>query len=174
MSDDATNTTGQAPSVDVAISGECQKKAAELGFDLTKQFIALAFAGIAFVVGLSFNSPGAITAFMFWLTVGLFGVSAVVGLLFLMCGVGQLSVKNSYDIYAKSLRLLSGLQILLVLVGVICMIPILDSRPARGAPTGGSMEVKIDGKQAVVYPVDPKKNITVEVDGPRVKITTSQ
>lgn len=62
---------------------DCQKKAAELGFDLTKQFLTLAFAGIAFIVGLSFNTPGAVSSATLWLVIGTFGASAALGLGFL-------------------------------------------------------------------------------------------
>src|SRR5437016_12654560 len=98
-------------------NNDCQKKAAELGFDLTKQFLTLAFAGIAFVVGLSFNTPGSISSLMLWLVIATFGLSAVLGLLFLMRGVNLLSVQKTYDIYASSLRFLATLQIIFMLVG---------------------------------------------------------
>ena len=51
---------------------DCQKKAADLGFDLTKQFLTLAFAGIAFVVGLSFSTPGAVSSVLLWLVIAVF------------------------------------------------------------------------------------------------------
>src|ERR1019366_7757720 len=98
---------------------DCQKKAAELGFDLTKQFLTLAFAGIAFVVGLSFNTPGTVSSLMLWLVIGVFGGSVLLGLLFLMRGVSLLSVEKSYNIYAPSLRGLAILQIILMLVGTV-------------------------------------------------------
>jgi hypothetical protein len=33
------------------------------------------------------------------------------------------------------------------------------------------MEIKLDQQRTVVYPIDPDKNITVEIDGGNVKIT---
>src|SRR5947208_13874125 len=90
-------------------NNDCQKKAAELGFDLTKQFLTLAFAGIAFVVGLSFNAPGAVSSVLFWSVILTFALSAILGLSFLMHGVNLLSVQKTYDIYASSLRFLAVL-----------------------------------------------------------------
>ena|ERR1017187_2146866 len=154
---------------------DCQKKAAELGFDVSKQFLSLALAGIAFVVGLSFNAPGAVSTFMFWFVIAIFGGSAVMGLLFLMRGVGQLSIHNSYDVYDRSLRILSGAQILLVIGGVVVLLPILESRPTRRPPiTGRNMEIRIDPQQSVIYPIDPDRSITIELESGKIKVTTKK
>ncbi|HUJ95247.1 MAG TPA: hypothetical protein VLW84_08295 [Terriglobales bacterium] len=153
---------------------DCEKKAAELGFDLTKQFLTLAFAGIAFVVGLSFNTPGTVSALMLWLVMSAFGGSVVLGLLFLMRGVSLLSIKKSYDIYAPSLRALAIFQIILMLIGTACLGAILKAHSSKAVPFAHNMEIKLDAQQSVVYPIDPDKNTTVEIDGGKVKITTAK
>jgi hypothetical protein len=154
---------------------DCHKKAAEVGFDLTKQFLTLAFAGIAFVVGLSFNTPGTISDLMFWLVIIPFAASVVIGLLFLMRGVNQLSVQNSYDIYAPSLRALAGLQILLTMLGVVLLVPVLRMRPSsKSAASVNSMELKINGQQSVTYPLDPNKNVSIELDGQKLTISATK
>jgi hypothetical protein len=154
---------------------DCQKKAAELGFDLTKQFLTLAFAGIAFVVGLSFNTPGSVTSFMLWSVIGTFGLSAVLGLFFLMHGVNLLSVQKTYDIYASSLRFLAAFQILLMLAGTLLLVPILKARPStKNAPTTNNIEIKVGSQQSVSYPVDTNKNLTIELDSGKVKITENK
>jgi hypothetical protein len=149
---------------------DCQKKAAELGFDLSKQFLTLALAGIAFVVGLSFNTPGAISSLMLWLTVGTFGLSTAIGLIFLMRGVSLISIDHTYDIYATSLRALAGAQIMLVLVGVVLLAPLLIRRSAKES-SANAIELRLDKQQTVVYPIDPNKNVTIEADGGKIKIT---
>jgi hypothetical protein len=153
---------------------DCKKKAAELGFDLTKQFLTLAFAGIAFVVGLSFNTPGSVSSLMLWLVMGAFGGSAVLGLLFLMHGVNLLNVSNSYDIYASSLRILAGLQIILMLIGTVFIGTILKAHPVKVTPGTHNMEIRLDPKHTVTYPIDPDKNTTVEIDDGKVKITAAK
>jgi UPF0716 family protein affecting phage T7 exclusion len=154
---------------------DCQKKAAEVGFDLTKQFLTLAFAGIAFVVGLSFNTPGTISDLMFWIVIIPFAASVVIGLLYLMRGVNQLSEQNSYDIYAPSLRALAGLQIALTVVGVVLLVPVLRMHPvSKNAPNVNSMELKINGQQSVVYPLDPNKNVSIELDGQKLTINATK
>jgi hypothetical protein len=153
---------------------ECEKKAAELGFDLTKQFLTLAFAGIAFVVGLSFNTPGTVSSLMLWLVVGVFGGSVLLGLLFLMRGVSLLSIKKSYDIYAPSLRALAISQIVLMLIGTAFLGIILKAHASTITPVTHSMEIKLDQQRSVVYPIDPSKNTTVEIDDGKVKITAAK
>jgi membrane protein implicated in regulation of membrane protease activity len=153
---------------------DCQKKAAELGFDLTKQFLTLAFAGIAFVVGLSFNTPGSVSSLLFWSVIVTFGLSALLGLAFLMHGVSLLNEKKQYDIYASSLRFLSGLQIVLMLVGTALLVPILARRSkVTTAPATSSVEIKLGPQQTVIYPIDSSKNLTIELDGGKVKVTES-
>jgi hypothetical protein len=155
-------------------NAECDKKATELGFDLTKQFLSLAFAGIAFVVGLSFSTPGSVSSMLLWCTVIAFGLSAVLGLLFLMTGVNQLSVKKSYDIYAASLRFLSIFQILLMLGGTALLVPILQRRPnQKSGAVSNQIELK-NGQQSVVYPIDPNKSHTIELENGKVKITETK
>jgi len=155
---------------------ECEKKAAELGFDLTKQFLTLAFAGIAFVVGLSFNTPGAVSSLMLWLVIGVFGGSVLLGLLFLMRGVNLLSIEKSYDIYAPSLRGLAIFQIIFMLIGTVFLGTILKEHPSNVTPPGvHTMEVRLDPQHTVVYPIDPDKNtIVVEVADGKVKISASK
>jgi hypothetical protein len=154
---------------------DCQKKAADLGFDLTKQFLTLAFGGIAFIVGLSFNTPGAISSFMLWGVVGTFAVSAALGLCFLMHGVSLLHVHNSYDIYASSLRILAVAQIVLVLLGVGLLVPVLSARSAKKPRlSGNSIEIRADPNQSVIYPIDPEKSITIELEAGKIKVTTKR
>ena len=153
---------------------ECEKKAAELGFDLTKQFLTLAFAGIAFVVGLSFSTPGVVSTLMLWLVIGAFGGSALLGLGFLMHGVSLLSVKKSFDIYASTLRILAVFQIVFMLVGTIFLGAILREHPSKVAPVVHTVEIKLDSQQSVVYTIDPEKNTSVEIAGGKVKINATK
>jgi hypothetical protein len=147
----------------------CEKKAAELGFDLTKQFITLAFGGIAFLVGLSYSTPTAVTKTLLWLVISIFGVSACLGLLFLMRGVNQLSEQKSFDIYNASLRLLSKLQIVTMVAGTVLLAVMLGERKATD--NTHVIEVKTDSKHSVRYPLDPLKSISVEINGSAITIT---
>lgn len=150
------------------------QEAAKLGFDLTKQFITLAVGGIAFVVGLSFSTPTAVSSILLWSTIGVFAVSAILGLFFLMHGVNILSVQKSYDIYATSLRFLAGLQVILVLGGMILLCPILYHRPAAAvAKPGNSIRIQLAPQQSLSYPIEPNKNYTIEIDAGKVKFSAT-
>jgi|ERR1051326_7456826 hypothetical protein len=157
------------------LAEDCQKKAAEIGFDLTKQFLTLAFAAIAFVVGLSFNTPGTISSLMLWLVIVPFAGSVFVGLVFLMRGVNLLSIQQNYDIYALPLRILAGLQIVLTLIGVVLLVPVLGMHPPRKVvPVANSMEIRISPQQTMIYPLDPDKSISIELEGAKLKITAAK
>lgn len=152
------------------------KEAAKLGFDLTKQFLTLALGGIAFVVGLSFSTPSAVSSILLWTTLGMFGLSAIFGLFFLMHGINILSVQKSYDIYATSLRFLAALQVLLVLVGVILLCPILYHRPpaAVAGKDGKDIQIRLGPHQSLSYRVEPDKNYTVEIESGKVKFSATK
>ena len=153
-----------------------EQEAAKLSFDLTKQFITLAVGGIAFVVGLSYSSPNAISSSLLWITVGVFGLSAVFGLFFLMHGVNTLSVQKSYDVYATSLRFLAALQIVLVLVGVILLCPILYQRPATKAATNDlkAIQIQVNPQQTLTFPVEVDKNYTIEIEKGKLKFSVTK
>jgi hypothetical protein len=158
------------------MADDCEKKAADLAFDVTKQFLTLGLAGIAFVVGLSFSTPGVISRVMLWGTVGVFGLSAIFGLLFLMSGVSQLQIEKTYDVYTRWLRALSIVQIALVLAGVILLLPLVNRSSFRASGSAGAAPgtVEVTNGTAVVYKTEPGKTVTVEVENGKVRITSSK
>jgi len=155
------------------VPDEYQQKAAELGFDLTKQFLTLAFGGIAFVVGLSFSNPSAVSTTLLWVAIGLFSASCLFGLMFLMKGVNHLSEKKSFDIYATSLRVLSILQIIFVLGVVIALFPIVNHR-TPSPETKGSIQVHVNGKSSVTYPSEQDENVIIELNGSNFTFTAKK
>jgi uncharacterized membrane protein YkvI len=101
---------------------------------------------------------------MLWLVIAAFGGSVVLGLLFLMRGVSLLSIQKSYDICAPSLRCLAIFQIILMLIDTIFLETILKTHPSGIAPVAHSMEIKLDQQRSMVYPIEPDKNTTVEIE----------
>jgi len=154
---------------------EHEQEAAKLAFDITKQFITIAIGGIAFVVGLYSSSPTAVSSFLLWTTVVVFGLSALFGLVFLMHGVSLLSIDKSYDVYATGLRFLSIFQIVLVFLGVILFFPILYKRPTSPLPSeNGEIRIQLSPQQSISYPVPVDKNYVIEIDGTKVKISATR
>ena len=153
-----------------------EQDAANLSFDLTKQFITLAIGGIAFVVGLSYSSPSAVSSVLLWLTVLVFGLSAVFGLFFLMHGVNTLSVQKSYNIYATSLRFLAGFQIVMVLIGVVLLCPILYNRASAKHNDGEAKTIKIQlsAQQTISCPIENDKSYTIEIENGKVKFSSTK
>jgi hypothetical protein len=155
------------------LTSQYQQKAADVGFDLTKQFLTLAFAGIAFVVGLTFNKPGVVSTTLLWSIVGAFCVSVVLGLVFLMRGVGQLGSEGKCDIYAPALRFLSGFQILFVLIGVLLLIPVLNNGKSAPLTQNGTINIQINKDQNIQYPTDPERNIEILIEGTKLEFRST-
>ena len=69
-------------------------------------------------MGLSYAVPSLLSLTIFWIILWIFGVAIGLGLLFIMNGIGILWQDKSYNIYAPSLRIISALQILAVVIGI--------------------------------------------------------
>ena len=150
-----------------------EQDAANLAFDLTRQFITLAVGGIGFAVGIHHAAPTAASAVMFWAILSVFGGSAIFGLAFLMHGIGRLYQDKSYDVYATGLRVLSILQILLVAFGGILLCSFLGK--STGVPndaTNGSIQVKV-GDDLLTYPHETDKNYTIGIENGKVNFSAT-
>jgi hypothetical protein len=104
------------------------KDACSYGVEIAKQFITLASAGIAFVVGVATAGGSGVRAF-YVSTVIVLAVSLACGLLYLMNVVGRIHSDNDYNVYSIGLRVLAALQIVAFMLGVVILALILWSSP---------------------------------------------
>lgn len=143
---------------------EKNHKAAELSFDLSKQFISLAFAGVAFAIGLSTANGNIASTLFFWGAVILFALSAILGFLFLMRGASDFSIKGDFDIYEKGARIMSLFQIVFVFLGVVLLLWLHLSSVKQNP----QLQISIDPKVIIENPgstvkikVEPNNVITI-------------
>jgi hypothetical protein len=95
------------------------KESCDYAMDLTKQFLTLSAAGIAFVVGLVFaDRPAKICPCVVGWTLSLFGASIAAGLAFQMRMIGKVHGKEGHDVFGGFTQAASFLQILLFAVAV--------------------------------------------------------
>jgi hypothetical protein len=156
---------------EIPAQDSCAKAAMNLACGLTSQFITLAIGGIGFAAGLAYALPTTISTAALWLTLGIFGASVVFGLLFFMHGISQINDHKSYDVYAGGLRIMAGLQILLVLLGVIFLCLLLNTSVKRHS-TDKIIQISA-GENSLTYPIDAAKNYKVEIDGNKVNVISS-
>jgi hypothetical protein len=125
--------------------GERSKVAFEFARDTTKEFIAFASAIIALTITFSkdfISGAGEQHRDLALWSWGAFLASIFFGLLTLLALTGMLGDSKPLNIYKPSVRVFSGLQILLFFVGLILTVVFavksVDSRPVRneGATTG--------------------------------------
>jgi hypothetical protein len=95
-----------------------KKDSAMLSCDLARQFVNIALGGMAFAVALSLTSK--ISSCLLWSILIVFGTSVAAGLLFLMHLISLISI-GKYEVYRPSVRWISAVQILLVVVGVFLL-----------------------------------------------------
>ena len=95
-----------------------KKDALILASDMARQFITVALFGIAVLACASVLAP--VSSFLFLLVFVFLGVSVVAGLLYLMHATGCMDA-DECDVYRLSLRIISIIQIISVMIGIILL-----------------------------------------------------
>jgi hypothetical protein len=90
---------------------EHKRDACKYSTDLSKQFLTLTTAGLAFLIASYFAGNLEVSILTLYLCFGLFGLSAILGFLFLMSVIGNIDQLNRYDVYTARHRGLVGVQI---------------------------------------------------------------
>lgn len=140
-------------------------KACELSFDLSKQFISIAFAGIAFAIGISTANDSVASTWLFWISVVVFTLSAILGFLFMMRGVADFAGKQSFDIFERGTRLMSIFQIVLVFIGVIFLLFLhLHTKNPSTKTIGNGIRIEFSGN-TIFAPSDASFNLKINADG---------
>ncbi|NIR49256.1 hypothetical protein GWO43_12305 [candidate division KSB1 bacterium] len=88
--------------------------------EISKQFLTLASAGVAFVVGLAISNSQIING-LFYITVTCLVLSILLGLVFIMSVVAHISSEENYDVYSKQLRTLAMVQMVGFFFGIILL-----------------------------------------------------
>jgi hypothetical protein len=141
------------------------KDAAYLAFDVTRQFLTIAIGGIGFTLGLAYANPAINSSLLFNASLIVYALSVASGLLFLMHSVGKLSSDRSYNIYSRGLRVLSAMQILLVVLGTILLYCILRNPPESPVRPANGVIVIQTGVNSMTYPHESGKNYSIEFNG---------
>lgn len=147
---------------DVADSNGHLKDSCTYSIETAKQFLTFGAGGLAFLVGLAL-SPDATNGMLVYSTFMLFTASIVLGLLYIMSVVGHISKQKNYDVYTPLLRWFSGLQILMVLSGVICLGFVVLSAMSRPRTSSRQTTLEITSAGRVVR-YDVPQHAVVGVD----------
>jgi len=148
-------------------NSDAHKASCQYGVDISKQFITLASAGMAFVAGLVVSKKAGLT---FSQTVYLFsflGLSIAFGLFFLMRVIGHINKSDNYNVYTISLRILASFQIILFIFGASILgyatINIAKNKPSITDKSPASfLEIKIDNRE-IKQPVFEGSLVEIEM-----------
>jgi hypothetical protein len=97
---------------------QSNKDATKYSVEVSKQFLTLASAGVAFAVGLVFSDKHPELTGPLRTTVWLFSGSIASGLIYLMSVVGQIGKNENYDVYSSSLRFVALVQVVLFMAAI--------------------------------------------------------
>jgi len=137
----------------------------KLSTEISKQFITLAAAGVAFLVGLSLSDAD--SPVLFSVALASLAISVLFGLLFLMMVVGNVNKGKDFDVYALHLRIMATLQIMLFLVAFGCLGWFVVTKklltPIAPPPTA---LMRVDASDVVrVLPAGASMRLEVSADG---------
>lgn len=148
------------------------KDALDISLDMTRLLLTIAFAGIGVIVGLSQTNCSASYFCFCWIAVLVFAISAVSGIVYIMCAIFQLGSNNSCNVFDKRLTFLSKTQIYLLLGGIAILCIALWLGGAHHTPQPRTILLKTDNGQSVAYPVQEEKNIVIEFDQGKIRFET--
>lgn len=97
------------------------RDACEQGLAVAAQFLNLAAAGIAFVVGLVFSTDPRLNPWLVVVTCGIFGISIFLGLMVRMGVTSNIAQKGDYDVYAGPIRFVAAFQIVFFMLGIVVL-----------------------------------------------------
>jgi hypothetical protein len=122
MATTAATSENAQPSKEPAPDSERYKDACKYAVGLSEKFLTLSAAGIAFIIGLVFAKEGssavALSPGVLRTALVSFGVSILLGWLFLMNVVGSVADDNDYRIKNNAKQWFAFLQIVTVLFGI--------------------------------------------------------
>jgi hypothetical protein len=138
-------------------------KGADLAADIAKQLLTLSLGGIAFAVGITTTDAKALHEDLFWWLIATFGVSTILGFVFLMIGVSGYAKGKEVDVYKGPARFLPLLQIILLVAGTGLLLYFHVETATRKA---GELETKLTVRQAgkdTVISLQPGKAVTLTI-----------
>ena len=101
-----------------ANNADAHKDSCSYGIALSKQFITLSVAGIAFVGGLAITQSASLPNDKVIIIFISLGLSIGAGLLFIMNVIGHININNNYDVYTTGPRIMAFFQLLFFVIGV--------------------------------------------------------
>lgn len=141
---------------------EWKDKSVELANDLAKQFIALALGGIAFAVGITSQDAVALRTVLFWVVIGAFALSSLLGFGFLMHGVSSQSQGKRLELYSGAARWVPMLQIAALVVAVVALLLFHVDATSRTTAQETKVTIQQGGKDTTLA-VQAGRTVTIAV-----------
>ncbi len=125
------------------------KDSCQYSVELSKQFITLSSAAVAFIIGLAISAELKSNESVYW-SISLFIGSLAVGLIYIMSVVGHINKSKNYDVYHSALKYIAVLQIIFFLVGATILVYVLIGKVQSNNASSQShntLEVTINQNQ---------------------------
>lgn len=140
---------------------------------IAKQFLTLAAAGIAFLVGIALKAQCALSSYWYWTGFCLIA-SMAFGLFYLMSVVAHVNQSKNYDVYTIPLKLFAVAQIVafacaVVLLGTVTLQAINVSK-SEGRLDSPNVSIQLQQK-TIQLTVPESKRAVVKIEGNDADIT---
>lgn len=142
------------------------KDSCKYAVDTAKQFLSLASAGVAFVVGLVMAGANSAGQPYYW-AAGLFIASVVFGLIFVMSVVAHINQCNNYDVYTPVLKLLSMVQIICFIAAtvVVAFVVLKPAGPQTAAVSNSPDVTIVAGSRQITHKLPDDGAVKIKVSG---------
>ena len=123
------------------------KDSCKYSVEISKQFLTLSSAGIAFVIGLAMARSTTVPNSFYW-SVALFAASVAVGLVYVMSVVAHINQDDNYDVYTATLRCLALIQIItfLAAISVLGFIFLSEDKNSKQMPATSYLELSVGSR----------------------------
>ncbi len=143
---------------------ERHKESCKYAVEISKQFMTLGVAAIAFVVSLLLAEKFIISKDCSYTLMVILGISVLFGIIFLMSVVGHINRTENYDVYTGKLRFFASGQVILFFVAMVVIGYSVVNYPIKQTgPNTANMTILIKDKQ-VTYPIPTGADISVKID----------
>lgn len=160
---------GQTDTIEPVKAAEFHKEASKISIEWVKQLITLSLGAIAFIVGFGLSHSTGVSRGFVFCSLSPFVISAGAGILFMMCFIGHVNERKSYNVYDGIPKTVALVQLLGFIVGLVFLGVFTYQALGHKAPTVQSAAPMLEitmGSNSVKHPVFSSGETSIRINAP--------